>query len=184
MSKIIDKQTQACRICNEKKTLDLFEIDKRYKSGYTTRCKACKFESNTKPAKAFRRLFERQDKYPIPVETYKESFEKLYELNADRCTYCFQFYDSTPEFDHITPLSLGGRHVTSNFAIICKTCNSRKGNKPLLVFYEENPSFHWANLNYVIKVKAHLSKRTYEEVEQELQQQYDDYMQEHKTEDG
>lgn len=33
------------------------------------------------------------------------------------------------QLDHIVPISLGGRHATYNFQILCRTCNSSKGNR-------------------------------------------------------
>lgn len=33
------------------------------------------------------------------------------------------------QLDHIIPISLGGRHATHNFQILCRSCNSSKGNR-------------------------------------------------------
>jgi 5-methylcytosine-specific restriction endonuclease McrA len=35
------------------------------------------------------------------------------------------------EFDHIIPLSKGGKHRLTNIAVCCGYCNRRKGNKTL-----------------------------------------------------
>lgn len=38
---------------------------------------------------------------------------------------------TSPEVDHIVPLSAGGGHVWDNVACACRTCNIRKSSKPL-----------------------------------------------------
>lgn len=35
----------------------------------------------------------------------------------------------SPEIDHIIPISLGGPHIESNLACICRACNIKKSNK-------------------------------------------------------
>src|SRR5699024_8021515 len=149
------EKTMKCRLCHEVKTIDKFEKDKRTKSGYTTRCKACKFNSNTKPAKAYRRLFERQDKYPIPVEVTQKGFEQLYGLWKSVCIYCLKHMEEegeTPSFDHIVPLSNpDSRNHISNIFPVCNSCNAKKSNKPLYVFYDESPSLHNRQLEIVVE---------------------------------
>jgi len=34
-----------------------------------------------------------------------------------------------PELDHIVPLSKGGAHAVDNFQLLCRSCNSSKGNR-------------------------------------------------------
>lgn len=47
-----------------------------------------------------------------------------------RCAGCKQlFYDSELTVDHITPWSKGGRTELSNAQLLCRVCNSSKGNK-------------------------------------------------------
>lgn len=36
--------------------------------------------------------------------------------------------DVTLEIDHITPISLGGKEIASNFQVLCKLCNISKSN--------------------------------------------------------
>lgn len=46
---------------------------------------------------------------------------------ADRGTY----KDSAPELDHIIPVSVGGKHKRQNVQLLCRACNSLKGNGSL-----------------------------------------------------
>lgn len=175
-------ETKTCRLCGEEKALDLFEVDKRVKGGRTTRCKDCKFDSNSKPAKAYRRLYERQDKYPIPIEVTRKGYEQLYEIWKVICIYCLKHMEEegeTPSFDHIVPLSNpDSRNHISNIFPVCISCNSKKSNKPLYVFYDESPSFHNRQLEIVVEYVARLSKRTIEEVDAEFERHYEEYMRE------
>ena len=47
-----------------------------------------------------------------------------------RCSRCKQlFFDTELTVDHITPWSKGGRTVLSNAQLLCRVCNSSKGNR-------------------------------------------------------
>jgi len=48
-----------------------------------------------------------------------------------RCVYCGEVKPLT--MDHIIPLSKGGHHVKENIVPACKTCNSIKNNKTVLL---------------------------------------------------
>ena len=43
------------------------------------------------------------------------------------CSRCLRTEDLT--LDHITPLSAGGRSVYSNVQVLCRRCNSEKGQE-------------------------------------------------------
>ena len=50
-----------------------------------------------------------------------------------KCTHCQK--ELTPEtltFDHVIPVSHGGRSYAKNLILSCERCNRRRGNKPLL----------------------------------------------------
>lgn len=48
------------------------------------------------------------------------------------CAYCFELRPLA--LDHVAPVSRGGAHDVSNAVMACKSCNSRKSNRPLLIF--------------------------------------------------
>ncbi|MEZ7173555.1 HNH endonuclease signature motif containing protein [Sporosarcina sp. OR05] len=172
-----NKELRICRNCQEEKPLDLFEVDARAKGGRTNRCRVCKFESNNKSLKAFRRLYERQTKYPVPIETDEQEFTALFDIMGRACTYCGSKYESTPTIEHITPLDMeNSRHHISNLTLICKSCNSAKRDKPLLVYYEQNFfDFPVGNLSNVVRHIAYFSERTFDEVVEELEEQKREY---------
>lgn len=41
------------------------------------------------------------------------------------------FYDDAPCIDHVVPQSQGGPHTLENFVLSCRSCNSRKGPRPI-----------------------------------------------------
>lgn len=71
-----------------------------------------------------KRLFTVDDKEKLLSEQ-KPNAEGLYE-----CTRCHQhFAVNELTVDHINPWSKGGRTVLSNARLMCRACNSGKGNK-------------------------------------------------------
>src|SRR5699024_8699263 len=161
-------ETRLCRICNEEKALELMEVDKRYKTGYSNRCKACKFNSNTKPAKAHRRLFRSQAKYNVPVEITQRDFRIFHDYFGDVCIYCLKDLSfETATYDHIIPLShRDTSNRPENIHICCASCNARKGNKPLYVFYEDNPQIDKRTLDIILRHVAHFKRQSVEEVDE------------------
>lgn len=52
-------------------------------------------------------------------------------IHADPCAYCGK---AASEVDHIVPLSDGGQNAWDNLAAACRTCNSSKNDRPLLLW--------------------------------------------------
>lgn len=50
-----------------------------------------------------------------------------------RCAYCRR-KSKKLTMDHVIPLSKGGNHTLENICPCCRSCNSRKGNRPAPVF--------------------------------------------------
>lgn len=47
------------------------------------------------------------------------------------CSYCKEDIEGTVHFDHIVPISRGGKHVRENLCVACERCNLSKGSKLL-----------------------------------------------------
>jgi hypothetical protein len=70
-----------------------------------------------------KRLFTSDDKDLYLSD--KEEFDEKYQ-----CEICHQwFFPSELEMDHIVAWSKGGRTVLSNAQALCRSCNSKKGNR-------------------------------------------------------
>lgn len=81
---------------------------------------------------------ERQRAKHYGVEYRHVSPLKILERDRWRCHVCLKSLDPSlrgknkplsPEIDHVIPISLGGPHIESNLACICRKCNINKSNK-------------------------------------------------------
>jgi hypothetical protein len=64
----------------------------------------------------------------------RETVEFMYVLLGDPCAYCGGPAGSV---DHIVPLALGGDSMSANLIAACRSCNSSKRAKPLLLWLAE-----------------------------------------------
>ena len=58
---------------------------------------------------------------------------KMSEMQEHRCYWCHELmcedaHSTSPTFDHIVPLSKGGKDEPSNIGIACYTCNHDRGD--------------------------------------------------------
>lgn len=85
-----------------------------------------KTEKSSKPSclhiKSFRR-FDPRSREPISKKLRKA----VYERDHYRCVECGA--TAHLSLDHIIPWSLGGEDTMENLQTMCRSCNSRKGNK-------------------------------------------------------
>ncbi len=65
--------------------------------------------------------------------------EKLKLQNGTRCVYCSA--DTEISIDHMIPRIKGGTDISDNLVCACKTCNSSKGKKDLMEWYNDKQSF-------------------------------------------
>lgn len=60
------------------------------------------------------------------IRRYSETLGKLLHKYKFKCVYCGGKDDLT--IDHIVPVSKGGSDDFNNLQILCRSCNSKKGN--------------------------------------------------------
>lgn len=63
----------------------------------------------------------------VPIARYRETLQSLKEKYNFSCVKCGAKEGLT--IDHIQPVSKGGTNDIENLQIMCKPCNSRKGNR-------------------------------------------------------
>jgi hypothetical protein len=56
----------------------------------------------------------------------------LHMLTGRRCLYCG---DNSQSIDHVRPLSRGGQSVTENCVPACLSCNGKKGDSDVFLWY-------------------------------------------------
>jgi len=57
----------------------------------------------------------------------KKTRDAVFKKYGERCVECGSYIDLT--MDHIIPVSKGGEDIIENLQPLCKSCNSKKGNK-------------------------------------------------------
>lgn len=67
----------------------------------------------------------------MPKDFTAQSVRGLFEYFGGRCAYCLGMATT---IDHIEPLALGGQNALENLVPACRSCNSSKGAKPLLIW--------------------------------------------------
>ncbi|MDY6778900.1 MAG: HNH endonuclease [Candidatus Nanohaloarchaea archaeon] len=59
------------------------------------------------------------------------------EEGAEQCIYCGTELDGDIHWDHLVPRNSGGDDVFSNQVPACKHCNSSKGDRDVISWYQE-----------------------------------------------
>jgi 5-methylcytosine-specific restriction endonuclease McrA len=87
----------------------------------TDKCKAAKARIATK----------RRAKIKILSTLTDDEWKEIKRHYNYKCVYCGEKKLLTQ--DHIIPVSKGGHHIKENIVPACKSCNSKKGNRPVLL---------------------------------------------------
>jgi len=111
---------KVCSTCQEWRPLDEFCKGDRW-DGLSHRCKACR----TKRAEERRARIAGVDIDEVDIGA-------IFARDGYRCTYCGNIENLS--IDHIIPLANGGPHCEENLVVACKSCNSSKGAKSLVVW--------------------------------------------------
>lgn len=78
-------------------------------------------------------------KISVPTTLTAEEWEQIKKQFKSRCIYCGEKKPLTHE--HIIPLSRGGGFTKDNILPACKECNSRRGNRKMLLELLAEPCY-------------------------------------------
>ncbi len=124
---------KTCTACKLVKPRDSFPFDKHKSDGLKPHCRLCHASKNQ----------DRRDADPHWHPTVQENYRarqygldgrvspserrELFENAGYACVKCSS--EDYLEMDHIIALNVGGMHEISNCQVLCKSCNSAKGDK-------------------------------------------------------
>ncbi|MEI3606904.1 HNH endonuclease [Pseudogracilibacillus sp. SE30717A] len=161
-------ETRVCRLCGDKKEIELFEIDSRVKGGRTSRCKACKSSLNDRSRTLYAGLKYRAEQAGQPLEVTRKELQALFATFDGKCIYCGISEEETGEshhVDHVIPVSEGGRHHRSNLVLACASCNASKNNAPFIEFYmRKKDKISDENFNTIVYFISLMSGQPVDEV--------------------
>lgn len=151
-----------CRACESKKSLvrrknrvdEIREYNRQWRENNPEKVKEHSARSRAKPGQKQKQAQLRRAHYFKNTERYKEqsrqyrknnprkrtiSVEHCYGVDKkyaeivlkDPCSYCGAPSDTV---DHIDPISKGGENTFENFTGACRSCNSRKYNKGMILW--------------------------------------------------
>ena len=83
-------------------------------------------KSSTLRSSLKRRSKEYEVKFEISLDDIRRLFLRSYGRKCRYCDYNLDIYNIV--CDHVYPISMGGSSDVANLQIICKRCNTRKGN--------------------------------------------------------
>jgi len=122
----------ACGKCKRMLARELFYAEKRTVLGIKSECKECHCEGsmrtrNADLARAAKRRSEAIRRARIAqccISITIAEWKLLEELWGRLCLKCGS--DSELQWDHVTPLAMGGSHSIQNLQRLCRKCNERK----------------------------------------------------------
>lgn len=79
----------------------------------------------------------RARKLGVDATLTSQEWEEILTSYHRSCAYC-QTDSETMTMDHVVPLSKGGAHTKENVVPACRSCNSKKGARPVEVMQESS----------------------------------------------
>jgi 5-methylcytosine-specific restriction endonuclease McrA len=151
MSEVIKVEMKQCRgKCSEVKSLSEFNRDSKSKDGRQVYCRECQSRSDREyrvspKGRAVRCLRNTREKRRQAEALLRHEIKDTLTSHQiamvqaeDRCLYCghpVEFGKMT--VDHVRTFRNGGTNTYDNLLPCCGTCNSKKGDKPILEFLRE-----------------------------------------------
>jgi len=156
-------EVKRCSKCKQVKPVSEFYEDRQQSDGHVYSCKACQKVHDAAYNKEYYK--EHREETRARQKEYRQTAEgkavchkaeskhrarkrgatvgpvdvaAVYELSGHACIYCGATKDLT--LDHIVPLSRGGPHCQENLVVACRSCNSSKGDKPLVQWLQTQPT--------------------------------------------
>lgn len=150
--------TKYCTKCKEHHDISQFGRDNSKSDGYYSSCKTSNKarrkrqyhkdrEANIEKTRQWQLLnpektttYKKNNKYKrrelinqslLPTKDLRLWEDEQFKI----CSYCSSDCTDNYQIDHIEPLSTGGEHSLDNLTIACPTCNRKKSNTPLLLWY-------------------------------------------------
>jgi 5-methylcytosine-specific restriction endonuclease McrA len=97
--------------------------------------KAANPEEHKRRATETQRTY-RARKRGCETDLTREEWEQTLEYFKRSCAYCLR-NDVPLTQDHVIPTSYGGSHSQDNVVPACRSCNARKGNRPVILMLTE-----------------------------------------------
>jgi tetratricopeptide (TPR) repeat protein len=88
-------------------------------------------ESDKGKACSSRYVNKRRSRIEILSTLTAQEWADIKHQYKQKCIYCGEEKQLT--MDHVIPISKGGHHVKENIVPACRSCNCRKGDKPVLL---------------------------------------------------
>jgi 5-methylcytosine-specific restriction endonuclease McrA len=79
----------------------------------------------------------RAQKSGVDATLTSQEWKEILAAHDRSCAYC-DTSSETMTMDHVVPLSKGGAHAKENVVPACRSCNSRKGARPVEVMMQES----------------------------------------------